>query len=30
VEIDPGYAEIARRRCREAEESVALLTRGAA
>jgi DNA modification methylase len=29
-EIDPGYADIARRRCREAEESVALLTGGAA
>jgi site-specific DNA-methyltransferase (adenine-specific) len=29
-EIDPGYANIARRRCREAEESVALLTGGAA
>ena len=24
-EIDPGYAEIARRRCREAEESIGLM-----
>jgi DNA modification methylase len=30
TEIDPGYADIARRRCREAEESVALLATGGA